>query len=128
MGTVSRRTTRLVIPALVIAALIAGGVWGVGRIDGRRVAIGIFDFRFMGGSMGSVVGEKIARCFETALEYAKTRVQFGKPIASFQLVQQKLAIMATELVKGQLLALQLGRLHGIHDIAITPPSIARITP
>jgi glutaryl-CoA dehydrogenase len=49
-------------------------------------------------------------CFETALEYAKTRVQFGKPIASFQLVQQKLAIMATELVKGQLLALQLGRL------------------
>ena len=42
-------------------------VWGVGRIDGRRVAIGIFDFRFMGGSMGSVVGEKLARCFETAL-------------------------------------------------------------
>ncbi len=49
-------------------------------------------------------------CYEMALEYAKTRVQFKKPIASFQLVQQKLAIMATELVKGQLLALQLGRL------------------
>ena len=43
-------------------------VWGIGRIDGQRVAIGIFDFRFMGGSMGSVVGEKLARCFETALE------------------------------------------------------------
>ena len=42
-------------------------VWGVGDITGRRVAIGIFDFRFMGGSMGSVVGEKLARCFETAL-------------------------------------------------------------
>ncbi len=42
-------------------------VWGVGQIEGRRVAIGIFDFRFMGGSMGSVVGEKLARCFETAL-------------------------------------------------------------
>jgi len=42
-------------------------VWGVGEIDGRRVAIGIFDFRFMGGSMGSVVGEKLARCFEAAL-------------------------------------------------------------
>lgn len=42
-------------------------VWGIGSIDGRRVAIGIFDFRFMGGSMGSVVGEKLARCFETAL-------------------------------------------------------------
>jgi acetyl-CoA carboxylase carboxyl transferase subunit beta len=43
-------------------------VWGIGRLDGHRVAIGIFDFRFMGGSMGSVVGEKLARCFETALE------------------------------------------------------------
>jgi acetyl-CoA carboxylase carboxyl transferase subunit beta len=42
-------------------------VWGVGEIEGRRVAIGIFDFRFMGGSMGSVVGEKLARCFEAAL-------------------------------------------------------------
>jgi acetyl-CoA carboxylase carboxyl transferase subunit beta len=42
-------------------------VWGIGRIEGRRVAIGIFDFRFMGGSMGAVVGEKVARCFETAL-------------------------------------------------------------
>lgn len=42
-------------------------VWGTGSVDGQRVAIGIFDFRFMGGSMGSVVGEKLARCFETAL-------------------------------------------------------------
>ena len=42
-------------------------VWGVGNIEGQRVAIGIFDFRFMGGSMGSVVGEKLARCFEAAL-------------------------------------------------------------
>ena len=49
-------------------------------------------------------------CYETALDYAKTRIQFKRPIASFQLVQQKLAIMATELVKAQLLALQLGRL------------------
>jgi acetyl-CoA carboxylase carboxyl transferase subunit beta len=42
-------------------------VWGVGTIDGHRVAIGIFDFRFMGGSMGSVVGEKLARLFEASL-------------------------------------------------------------
>ena len=49
-------------------------------------------------------------CYESALDYAKTRIQFNRPIGSFQLVQQKLAIMATELVKAQLLALQLGRL------------------
>ena len=42
-------------------------MWGTGSVDGRRVAIGLFDFRFMGGSMGSVVGEKIARCLEAAL-------------------------------------------------------------
>jgi acetyl-CoA carboxylase carboxyl transferase subunit beta len=42
-------------------------IWGFGAIDGQRVAIGLFDFRFMGGSMGSVVGEKVARCFEGAL-------------------------------------------------------------
>lgn len=49
-------------------------------------------------------------CYQTALEYAKTRIQFDKPIASFQLQQRKLAEMVTELSKGQLLALQLGRL------------------
>jgi glutaryl-CoA dehydrogenase len=49
-------------------------------------------------------------CYEAALDYSKVRVQFGKPIGGFQLTQRKLAIMATELVKAQLLALQLGRL------------------
>lgn len=61
-------------------------------------------------------------CYETALDYAKTRIQFDKPIASFQLVQQKLAIMATELVKAQLLALQLGRLKDderLHPVQIS---------
>jgi glutaryl-CoA dehydrogenase len=49
-------------------------------------------------------------CYEAALDYAKSRVQFGKPIAGFQLTQRKLAVMATELVKAQLMALQIGRL------------------
>ncbi len=50
-------------------------------------------------------------CYDTALQYAKTRKQFaGKPIASHQLVQDKLAWMITEITKAQLLALQVGRL------------------
>jgi len=49
-------------------------------------------------------------CYQTALEYAKTRIQFDRPIASYQLQQEKLAWMVTELTKGQLLAVQLGRL------------------
>jgi glutaryl-CoA dehydrogenase len=49
-------------------------------------------------------------CFACALEHAKAREQFGRPLASFQLTQQKLADMAVELAKGTLLALRLGRL------------------
>jgi glutaryl-CoA dehydrogenase len=50
-------------------------------------------------------------CYTTALEYAGQRVQFGgRPIAAHQLVQEKLAWMVSEITKGQLLALQLGRL------------------
>lgn len=61
-------------------------------------------------------------CYEMALEYAKTRIQFNRPIASFQLVQRKLALMATELVKAQLLSLQLGRLKDeglLHPVQIS---------
>jgi glutaryl-CoA dehydrogenase len=49
-------------------------------------------------------------CYEAALEYAKERVQFDKPIASFQIQQQKLAIMALEVNRATLLALHLGRM------------------
>src|SRR5271170_1662329 len=50
-------------------------------------------------------------CYDTALQYAKQRKQFaGKPIASHQLVQEKLVWMVTEITKAQLLSLQVGRL------------------
>lgn len=49
-------------------------------------------------------------CYDTALRYAKERIQFGKPIASFQLQQKKLAEMITEITKAQLMALRLGQL------------------
>ncbi|MFC1729003.1 acyl-CoA dehydrogenase family protein [candidate division KSB1 bacterium] len=49
-------------------------------------------------------------CYDEALGYARERIQFDKPIASFQLVQQKLVNMITEITKAQLMVLQLGRL------------------
>jgi glutaryl-CoA dehydrogenase len=49
-------------------------------------------------------------CYLTALRYAQERTQFDKPLAGFQLVQQKLVHMCSELTKGQLLAWRLGRL------------------
>jgi glutaryl-CoA dehydrogenase len=57
------------------------------------------------GAMGAA-----RACFETALEYARTRTQFGKPIGAFQLTQKKLVEMAVEINKGMLLALHLGRM------------------
>ncbi len=49
-------------------------------------------------------------CFEAALDYAKERIVFGKPIAGYQLTQQKLAEMALEVNRGALVALHLGRM------------------
>ena len=59
-------------PDRISAAQVATGlkdaaVWGFGRLEGRRVAILAMDFFFMGGSMGAVVGEKVARAAEGAL-------------------------------------------------------------
>ena len=49
-------------------------------------------------------------CYDSALRYSNERIQFGKPIASFQLIQKKLAEMVTEITKAQLLAWRLGTL------------------
>jgi glutaryl-CoA dehydrogenase len=61
------------------------------------------------GILWGVTGAARA-CFEAAVDYAKTREQFGKPIGAFQLTQGKLASMASRLFQSQLLALHLGRL------------------
>ena len=56
------------------------------------------------GSIGAAMG-----CFHSSVDYSKSRIMFKKPIASFQLVQNKLAWMLREITKGQLLAYHLGR-------------------
>jgi glutaryl-CoA dehydrogenase len=73
------------------------------------------------GIAWGVLGAAMA-CFHEATEYAKTRIMFGKPIGSFQLVQEKLAVMLTEITKAQLLCLQLGRLK--EQGKVTPAQIS----
>jgi glutaryl-CoA dehydrogenase len=61
-------------------------------------------FGIVWGSLGAAMG-----CYHSSVDYAKSRIMFEKPIASFQLVQNKLAWMLREITKGQLLAYHLGR-------------------
>jgi len=72
------------------------------------------------GAMGAAMG-----CFHTAVEYSKSRVQFDKPIASFQLVQAKLADMLTEITKAQTLCLRLGQLKDQGKVTFSQVSMAK---
>jgi glutaryl-CoA dehydrogenase len=69
-------------------------------------------FGIIWGAMGAA-----RACYETALEYSKTRVQFDKPIGSFQLTQEKLVNMMLEINKGTLLALHFGRMKDAGTLA-----------
>ncbi len=64
-------------------------------------------------------------CYSEALEHAKTRIIYGKPIGSFQMVQNKLVTMANEITKAQLLALRLGRLKEAGKAHHTQISLAK---
>src|SRR5947199_2134314 len=69
------------------------------NVRGMRGPLSCLDEARYGVAWGAIGA--LRACYETALDYAKTRIQFNRPIGSFQLVQQKLAFMATELVKAQ---------------------------
>ncbi|MFM8944407.1 MAG: acyl-CoA dehydrogenase family protein [Actinomycetota bacterium] len=83
----------------------AGALLDVEGIRGPLSCLSEARFGIIWGVLGAA-----RTCYETALAYAKTRVQWGKPIAGFQLTQEKLVNMALELNKGLLLALHIGRL------------------
>jgi len=78
------------------------------KAEGLKAALSCLNQARYGIAWG-VIGSALA-VFDEALEYAKTRIVFDKPIAAFQLQQRKLVWMATEITKGQLLCLQLGRM------------------
>ena len=73
------------------------------------------------GIAWGAVGAALA-CYDEAVSYAKNRVMFGKPIGAFQLQQERLAEMLTEITKAQLLCLQLGRLKDAG--AMTPQQVS----
>ena len=75
---------------------------------GLGAPLGCLDSARYGISWGAIGAAM--DCYDTALRYAKERIQFGKPIAAFQLQQKKLAEMITEITKAQLLAFRLGQL------------------
>ena len=72
------------------------------------------------GAIGAAVD-----CYEVALNYSKERKQFSKPIAQFQLTQQKLVYMIQEISKAQLLAIQLGRLKDSNELDFSHISLGK---
>ena len=76
------------------------------------------------GIAWGAIGAAMA-CYDAALNYAKTRIQFDRPIASFQLTQAKLVHMVTEITKAQLLCLQLGRLKDSDRASFQQISLAK---
>ena len=76
------------------------------------------------GISWGAVGAAMA-CFEEAVSYSKNRIMFDKPIGAFQLQQARLAEMLTEIVKGQLLSLHLGRLKDLGTFTPQQVSLAK---
>ena len=74
--------------------------------DGLGAPLGCLDSARYGIAWGAIGAAM--DCYDTALRYSKERIQFGKPIGSFQLQQKKLAEMITEITKAQLITWRLG--------------------
>lgn len=90
---------------------------GVAGLKGPLSCLSKARYGIAWGAIGAALD-----CYDTALRYAKERVQFGRPIAGFQLTQKKLAEMITEITKAQLLAWRLGTL--ANQGKVTPAQIS----
>lgn len=90
---------------------------GVEGLKGPLTCLNSARFGISWGALGAAMD-----CYDTALRYAKERVQFGRPIAGFQLQQKKLAEMITEITKGQLLVWRVGVL--MNEGRATPAQIS----
>jgi len=93
------------------------------KASGLRAPLSCLSRARVGVAWG-VIGAAID-CYETALAYAKSREQFGRPIAGFQLVQEKLVWIVQEITKAQLLALRLTRMMEAGTARPTQISLAK---
>ncbi|MBK99597.1 MAG: acyl-CoA dehydrogenase [Flavobacteriaceae bacterium] len=91
--------------------------------SGLSAPLGCLDSARYGISWGAIGAAM--DCYDTALRYSKERIQFGKPIAGFQLQQKKLAEMITEITKAQLLAWRLGMLKNADKATSAQISMAK---
>src|SRR5436305_6680267 len=91
--------------------------------SGLRAPLSCLSYARIGIAWG-VIGAALD-CYETAMAYAKEREQFNRPIASFQLVQEKLVWMVQEITKAQLLALRLTRMLEARDVRPAQISLAK---
>jgi glutaryl-CoA dehydrogenase len=93
------------------------------KAEGLKGPLGCLSQARYGIAWGGV-GAALA-CFDEALQYSKERIVFDKPLAGFQIPQKKLADMATEITKAQLLALRLGRLKDAGKVTPHQVSMAK---
>ena len=91
--------------------------------SGLKAPLGCLNQARYGIAWGGI-GAAMA-CYDWAVEYTIGRTQFGRPIASFQLVQEKLAHMLAEITKGQLLSWRLGKLKDEGKLNFTQTSLAK---
>jgi glutaryl-CoA dehydrogenase len=94
---------------------------GVRGLKGPFSCLNNARFGISWGAIGAAMA-----CYHSAVDYAKSRIQFGKPIAARQLVQNKLAWMLREITKAQLLALHLGKAKDDGTIGIPQISLAKM--
>ncbi|MDQ6744016.1 MAG: acyl-CoA dehydrogenase family protein [Candidatus Dormibacteraeota bacterium] len=94
---------------------------GVSGLRGPLSCLNEARYGIVWGAMGAA-----RACYQAALDYSKTRVQFGKPIGAFQLTQRKLVEMLLEINKGILLALHLGRMKDEGRIAPQHVSVGKL--
>jgi glutaryl-CoA dehydrogenase len=93
------------------------------NIDGLKGPLSCLTQARFGIAYG-VLGSAM-QVYESSVNYSKTRIQFGRPIGGFQLIQQKLAWMLSEITKGQMLMWRLGRLMDEHKATNQQVSLAK---